>query len=191
MTSIAPALVPPLETERLTLTGHTLADFPHLLALWSDPQVVRHIGNKPSTPEQTWARLLRYTGHWAHLGFGYWVVREKRTGRFAGEVGFANFHRDITPALGDDPEGGWVLAPWASGQGFATEAMRRALAWITERVAPKRTFCLIDVDNTRSIRVAHKLGYREASAVDFAGHEVLLCERLHSPDGAALSKGSP
>jgi RimJ/RimL family protein N-acetyltransferase len=177
MTDDRRPLVPPLETERLRLEGHTLADFPDLLTLWSDPEVVRFIGNKPSTPEQTWARLLRYTGHWTHLGFGFWVVREKGTGRFVGEVGFARFHRDATPALGEDPEAGWVLSPGSHGKGFATEAMQRALAWVTEAVAPMRTFCLIDRENVRSIRVATKLGYREAGTADLARDRVLLFER--------------
>lgn len=177
MTHDGKPLVPSLETERLRLDGHTLADLPDVLKLWSDPEVVRFIGNKPATPEQTWARFLRYTGHWTHLGFGFWVVREKGTGRFVGEVGVARFHRDATPALGDDPEAGWVLSPWSHGKGFATEAMQRALAWVTDTVSPKRTFCLIDLENARSVRVATKLGYRETGTADLAGKRVRLFER--------------
>jgi RimJ/RimL family protein N-acetyltransferase len=61
------------------------------------------------------------------MGFGFWVVREKSTGRFVGEVGLANFRRDIEPSLGESKEAGWVLSPWAHGKGFATEAVRAAL----------------------------------------------------------------
>src|ERR1700760_1975625 len=96
--------IPIVETERLRLRGHTLSDFTHTRALWSDAAVVQHLGAKPHTREECWARLLRYAGHWPLLGFGYWLVEEKETGEFVGEVGFADFQRDMQPALGGVPE---------------------------------------------------------------------------------------
>ncbi len=66
--------------------------------MWADPEVTRYIGGKPLTEEESWARLLRYVGHWSLLGFGYWVVEEKTTGNFIGEVGFADYKRDL-PSL--------------------------------------------------------------------------------------------
>jgi GNAT superfamily N-acetyltransferase len=56
--------------------------------------------------------------------------QDRETGRFVGEVGFADFRRAITPALGDRPEAGWILSPSAHGRGFAREAMDAALGWI-------------------------------------------------------------
>ncbi|HEY0776819.1 MAG TPA: GNAT family N-acetyltransferase, partial [Gemmatirosa sp.] len=121
--------IPALDTARLTLRGHVPADVAECAAMWADPLVTRHIGGRPSSEEEVWARVLRYAGLWALLGFGYWVVRERASGRFVGEVGLADFRRDVTPPLGGAPEVGWVLAPWAHGRGFATEAVRAALAW--------------------------------------------------------------
>jgi RimJ/RimL family protein N-acetyltransferase len=137
--------------------------------------VTRFIGGRPFTTEEVWARLLRYTGHWHHLGYGYWVVRETASGRFVGEVGFADFKRDLSPSFDGAPEMGWVLATWASGRGFATEAVRAGLAWIDERFA--RTVCLINVDNSRSMRVATKSGYREWQRSTYKGSPVVLYER--------------
>jgi hypothetical protein len=62
------------------------------------------------------------------MGFGFWIVRERTTGRFVGEVGLAEFRRDLARPLPDAPEAGWVIAPWAHGQGFATEAVPAAIA---------------------------------------------------------------
>ena len=90
---------PILETERLKLRGHRLDDFVHCAAMWADPIVTKHIGGRPFTEEESWTRLLRYVGHWALLGFGYWVVEEKITGSFIGEAGFADYKRDIDPPL--------------------------------------------------------------------------------------------
>ena len=90
---------PTLATPRLTLSAPGVDDFADCLALWSDPAVVRYIGGVPAKPADVWARLLRYAGLWALMGFGYWAVRETATGRYVGEVGLAEFHRDLTPSL--------------------------------------------------------------------------------------------
>jgi RimJ/RimL family protein N-acetyltransferase len=55
-------------------------------------------------------------------------VVDRASQRFVGEVGFADFRREINPPL-DAPEAGWVLASWAAGNGLATEAMIAALRW--------------------------------------------------------------
>jgi RimJ/RimL family protein N-acetyltransferase len=167
---------PALDTERLTLRAHTPADYDECAAMWADARVTEYIGGRPSTGEEVWTRLLRYAGMWALLGFGYWVVRERETGRFVGEVGFADFRREISPPL-DAPEAGWVLAPWAHGRGFATEAVRAALAWGDAHLAAPRTVCMIAPENAASIRVAQKLGFREFGRTSFKGDDTLLFER--------------
>jgi RimJ/RimL family protein N-acetyltransferase len=168
---------PALDTARLTLRGHTPADFDDCAAMWADPLVTRYIGGRPSTPEETWARVLRYAGLWALLGFGYWVVRERGSGRFVGEVGFADFRRDVTPPLGGAPEVGWALATWAHGQGFAMEAIRAALSWGDAHLAAARTVCMIDPGNEASVRVAEKCGFRELGRATYKGEDELLFER--------------
>ncbi|MEY2396091.1 MAG: hypothetical protein QOF94_2436, partial [Acidobacteriaceae bacterium] len=52
--------VPILETERLRLRGHRLEDFVQCAAMWADPLVIRYIGGKPLTAEESWTRFLRY-----------------------------------------------------------------------------------------------------------------------------------
>jgi RimJ/RimL family protein N-acetyltransferase len=161
--------IPSIDTPRLTLRGHALEDYGDCAAMWADPEVTRFIGGRPFTGEEVWARLLRYVGHWKLLGFGYWVIRERTSGRFVGEVGFADFHRQLDPPLGDAPEIGWALATWAHGQGFATEAVRGAVAWGDERFGTRRTVCLIDGGNIASRRVAQKCGYRETGTARYKG----------------------
>lgn len=91
--------------------------FPASAALWADPVVTQYIGGRPFTREESWSRLLRYAGHWLLLGFGYWVIEEKQTGRFLGEIGFADYKRDLEPSIEGIPELGWALTPTAQGQG--------------------------------------------------------------------------
>src|SRR5689334_3667585 len=106
--SPAMRLPPSIDTDRLSLRPHTLSDFKESAAMWGDPIVIQHILPRPLTEEEAWHRLLRYSGSWSLLGMGYWVVREKTTGVFVGEVGLSDLCRDITPSLGKLPEAGWV-----------------------------------------------------------------------------------
>ena len=179
------AAVPVIDTERLMLRGHRLEDFSACAAMWGDSEVTRYIGGKPFSPEEVWTKVLRYVGHWSLLGFGYWVIQEKLSGRFVGEVGFADFKRDIKPSLEGVPEIGWVLASWASGKGLATEEVRAAVQWSATRFRWARTVCLINPENIKSIRVAEKCGYKRYEHATYKGHAVLMFERLDS-SGARL-----
>jgi RimJ/RimL family protein N-acetyltransferase len=171
------AEVPVIETPRLKMRGHRLDDFPDCAAMWADPVVTRYIGGKPLSEEEVWAKLLRYLGHWSLLGFGYWAIEEKDTGRFVGEMGFADFKRDIDPSIKGLPELGWVLASKAQGKGYATEAVRAAVAWGEAHFGAVQTVCIINPDNLASIRVAEKCGYKELQRTTYKGHATLMFAR--------------
>jgi RimJ/RimL family protein N-acetyltransferase len=171
--------VPVLETERLKLRGHRVEDFVHCAAMWADPEVTRYIGGKPYTEEESWARLLRYAGHWSLLGFGYWVVEEKSAGHFVGEVGFADYKRDL-PALRGIPEIGWAFTTQARGKGYATEAVRAAVAWGDAHFPSPRTACIIHPENIASMRVAEKCNYREFQRTTYKSHPTIMFVRDRS-----------
>lgn len=171
--------VPTLETERLKLRAHRLEDFVHCAAMWADPEVTRYIGGKPYTEEESWARLLRYIGHWSLLGFGYWVVEEKSTSRFIGEVGFADYKRDL-PALKGLPEIGWAFTTQARGNGYATEAVRAAINWGDAHFPSPRTACIIHPENLASIRVAEKCAYGEFQRTTYKSHATIMFVRDRS-----------
>ena len=75
---------PLIETGRLRPRPHRRDDFAALHAPWRDPAIHTHITGRPSTPEESWARLLRYAGHWQLMGFGYWAIEEKASADFIG-----------------------------------------------------------------------------------------------------------
>jgi len=168
---------PLLETGRLRLRGHRLEDFPACAAMWADPVVTRYIGGKPQTEEESWARLLRYAGHWTLLGFGYWVVEEKATGSFIGEIGFADYRRDLQPSMHGVPEIGWVFVSQAHGKGYATEAARAVIAWGDAHFESAHTTCLIDPENLASIHIAEQCGYRQSHRAIYKGHTTMVFVR--------------
>lgn len=168
---------PTLTTARLTMSPPQLSDFEDSRAMWADPVVVQHVGGRPFTDEESWTRLMRARGLWEVLGFGYWAVRETSTGRYVGEVGFADLRRDLQPSLVGLPEMGWVLAAWSHGQGFGTEAVRAGLAWIDQTLAPPVVPCIIDVENTPSIALATKVGFTLRTHATYKGAPIVVMER--------------
>ncbi len=172
-----PPALPVLTTARLTLSPPEASDFEDSAAMWSDPLVVRHVGGRTSTPEESWARLLRARGLWSVLGYGYWAVRETATGRYVGEVGFADFHRGIEPSIDGVPEMGWVLATWAHGQGIAGEAVAAGLSWGRGQWGDGPVVCIIDPDNAPSLKLAHKMGFLEVTRTTYKDSPTVLLRR--------------
>ncbi|WP_424978745.1 GNAT family N-acetyltransferase [Leisingera sp. S232] len=168
---------PVLETDRLILRPHRVQDFDDVAALWAEPEVVRFISGKPSTRRESWSRLLRYIGHWQALGYGYWAVTLRDSGRFAGEVGFADFQRDMEPPLNGVPEAGWALHPDLHGQGLATEAVQHIHTWAEDETGWTETACIFDPAHLASQRIAQKLGYAPAGEAKFNGAPTLVMKR--------------
>lgn len=158
-----------ITTDRLTLTPHALGDFADLAAMWRDPQVVRFLGGAPFSEEESWARLLRYAGSWSLLGFGFWAVRASDDGSYIGDVGFLEGRRSGVDGFHGDPEIGWSLNVAAQGKGFASEAVRAALAWGATGFDGrfKRTVAMINPDNAASVAVAARCGFRHFSVARY------------------------
>jgi RimJ/RimL family protein N-acetyltransferase len=172
---------PDLFTDRLLLRAHQLEDYTALCALWSDPDVARFTTGQPTTSEQSWARLLRYAGHWQLLGFGYWAVVERASGHFIGDFGFADYQRLIEPTLDGSAEMGWVLASAFQGKGYAEEATRSILQWADGHLARMPITCIIDPANHASIRLAAKLGFVETALAQYGDKAMRLYHLRREP----------
>ena len=170
--------IPILETARLRLRGYRIDDFAACAAMWSDPIIKRYTTGKPLSPEEAWSKTLRNAGLWPVVGYGYWAIEEKSTGQFIGETGFADFRRDIQPSIEGVPELGYIICSHAHGKGYATEAVRAAIAWADQNLPVRRTVCLVHDDNAASIRLAEKCGYREFHRTQYKGHEVIMFARI-------------
>ncbi|TIX66271.1 MAG: GNAT family N-acetyltransferase [Mesorhizobium sp.] len=169
--------VPVIETARTILRAHRLDDFDAYVAMWADPAVTRFIGGQPRTREESWMRFLRHAGLWSLIGYGFWAIEEKASGRFIGEAGFHDLKRDIEPSIDGVPEAGWALASEAHGRGLASEVVQRALAWGDVTFSPARTVCIVDPENTASLNVAAKCGYREILRTTYHDNPTILLER--------------
>jgi RimJ/RimL family protein N-acetyltransferase len=169
--------IPTLETDRLLLRAHRLNDFEACLAQYSDPAVVRFLGGMAFTREQSWIRFLRYAGLWHHVGFGYFAVVEKASGRFAGECGFLDLQRGMTPSLDGTMEAGWAFGVPFQGRGLAEEALRACLDWARDHGPRERLTCVISPENARSLRLAQRVGFNEFARSTLHGQPVIMFER--------------
>lgn len=175
--TVAAMSAPTLLTARLTLKPHTPDDFEEVAALNGDPAVMAQIGVAPSTREESWHRLLRYIAHWRVMGFGHWTVRETGTGRYLGDVGLMESRRATCPVFEGTPEAAWAFTPAAQGQGYAAEAAAAMLGWADER-GIARTVAMIAPGNEPSIRLAGRLGYRDAGEVTYRDAPLRFFERF-------------
>ena len=168
---------PVLHTARLTLRPFRAADADAQAAMMGDAEVMRHLGGHPLSREDAWRKLLGGHACWSLFGFGYWAVERREDGVMIGQVGFADFQRDMAPSIGGLPEMGWLFAREAAGQGYASEAAQAGLAWIDEALAPPETVAIIDADNIASIRVAEKCGFAVREPALYRGESIQLFRR--------------
>lgn len=168
---------PVLETARLILRPFEESDLDAQAKAMGDPEVMRYLGSTPLSREDTWRRMLCAPGLWTILGFGYWAVVARDDGRYLGQLGFADFKRDMTPPIEGLLEIGWIFAPAAQGQGYATEAALAALEWADEALKPTQVVAIIDPDNASSIRVAEKCGFNENEPATYRDEPIILFRR--------------
>jgi RimJ/RimL family protein N-acetyltransferase len=146
-----------LETERLILRRFTEADADNLVALDSDPEVMRYLTGGPSTPREEIERdilpaFLRYYERGDR--YGYWAAIEKSTGDF---IGWFHF-RPHAGAADDEPELGYRLVKSAWGKGYGTEASRALIHKGFTELGVRRVVASTDAAHTASRRVMEKAG---------------------------------
>jgi RimJ/RimL family protein N-acetyltransferase len=141
---------PTIVTERLTLTPTTEDDLPHLVAMNGDPEVMRFITGRASSPQEVadeLPSLVRDT-----RGMGLWSGYDA-DGAFAG-VWFLTSDPDDP----DAGELGWRLPRSAWGRGLAVEGAQALAAYGFETVGLERLWAETMAVNTRSRRVMERLG---------------------------------
>jgi RimJ/RimL family protein N-acetyltransferase len=144
-----------VQTERLTLRQFTEADLENLVALDSDPEVMRYLNGGIPTPREVIARdiLPRFIQSYAPGGFGFWAIVERASGAFLGRVGL--LPDDERPG---EATLGYRLLRAAWGHGYATEAARALLRATFREAGVQRVTATTYQDNRASRQVMDRLG---------------------------------
>ncbi|HZU51282.1 MAG TPA: GNAT family N-acetyltransferase [Sphingomicrobium sp.] len=168
---------PRIETERLILRPFNAGDLDELASIWSDDKVVRFIGGQKLSREDTWRRSLAACGQWPYVGFGYWIAQLKADGEVVGQLGFADFKREIEPSLEGEAEFGYVFSPRVHGQGIAREGCTAALEWADANLNCRSYPAIISPENGASIRLAERLGFNREPDATYRGEKIALFRR--------------
>jgi [ribosomal protein S5]-alanine N-acetyltransferase len=148
-----PVIVAPdrIETARLVLRRLESTDATAVYQYASDPDVTRFMDWPTHTArEQSVAFVDFATSAWASGREFTWAITLAGSGALAGVVG-------CRPS-GHAVDFGYVLARDQWGKGYATEAAKSVLGWVTSLDDIVRVWATCDVDNAASAHVLEKLG---------------------------------
>jgi RimJ/RimL family protein N-acetyltransferase len=143
-------MTPTLVTPRLLLRAPAPSDFEPYAAFFASDRAVYEDG--PLTRIMAWAEFATGAGCWVLRGFGSFSLEDRVTGRYLGEAGV------YQPSHYPEPEIGWILMAEAEGKGLAYEAALAVRAWAYGTRGLPTLVSYIDARNSRSIRLAERLG---------------------------------
>jgi RimJ/RimL family protein N-acetyltransferase len=148
----------PWQTARLTLRRFREDDEGSVLALFSDPEVVRYLYSEPLQPDglpEALERRLRPTTLASEGDVLELAADLSSTGEFVGQLTF--FYRSQEHRRG---EIGYVISPRFAGNGFATEGANALLGIGFDLLGLHRVEGQCDARNLASARVMERTGMR-------------------------------
>jgi RimJ/RimL family protein N-acetyltransferase len=182
-------MTPTLETPRLRLRPLAASDEADLIALDSDPEVMRYVGSPAGvkSPAETAERArlrIRETQRGDHEPLGFWRIEGRGDRAFHG-VG----------ALIRMPEGGEIevayrLARGAWGRGIATEAAGALVAHALGPLGLSRVVAVTYPANQASQRVLDKLGFERRGIREYKGAQAMYHVLTSSAWAARAAGGS-
>jgi RimJ/RimL family protein N-acetyltransferase len=158
-------MTPILETSRLVFRPYEPADRERLVALFTDPEVMRFVGDGVQTVEAARGGFERIFSHvYEPEAFDVWALVSKEDGAFVG-------HAELKPRRDGLARPGefeiiYVLRRESWGRGLATEVGRRLLEYGFGELGLGRVHATVDALNEASVRVLLKLGMRYEAEFD-------------------------
>ncbi|MBV7247134.1 MULTISPECIES: GNAT family N-acetyltransferase [Streptomyces] len=153
MTTTFPSIS--ISTDRLVMRPFETADIPAYIEMMNDEMVVAWMDG-PNPYEQVdaerWVRRIAPAERTSGQGIAL-AVTEFLTQRLVGSVRLLN-----TDWRTRSTEVRYITAPWARGEGYATESVLAIAEWLFRDQGFERIELRTPADNTASQQVAQKLG---------------------------------
>ncbi len=141
---------PIIETERLLLREPVLEDWSGFATVMTSERA-RYMGG-PYSLAAAWGVFCHGIALWRLFGLGGLSIVLRDTGQAVGQVEINQGPRFPESELG------WQLAAEAEGRGYAFEAAVALRAWVFRNRDLETLVSYIDPENSRSIRLAERLG---------------------------------
>lgn len=148
---------PTIQTSRLTLRPHRMADADAWYAIQSDAEVLRFLPWPERSREQSVAHLRRRTVSTVLARRDdFLALAVERDGTLIGDV---SMHLRVVPPERREVEAGWLLGSAHSGHGYAAEAAGALLVFAFTELRATTASAVVDVRNLKSLALASRLGF--------------------------------
>jgi RimJ/RimL family protein N-acetyltransferase len=169
-----------IETLRLRLRPIEATDAPGILALDSDPAVLRYLPQPRLTALAEAAAVVEYIrAQYQRNGVGRWAVERKQDGAFLGWCGLKLVDDAVTNGRTNYYDLGYRLLPGCWGQGYASEAAAASLRYGFEVLRLPVLHATVMQGNAASGRVLAKLGFQCAAGFEQDGAPWLWYEQAN------------
>jgi ribosomal-protein-alanine N-acetyltransferase len=146
--------IPVLETARLRLRGFVPADLEPLGRIYEDEGMLRFLGTFQVGVPRAQRTIERSLWMFTLVGFGFWAVDDRESGRLVGRAGLLLQIVEGAPEV--ELAYGFPTEHW--GKGLGTEVAVAIRSHAKGPLGLRRIVSLIAHDNTASVRVATKVG---------------------------------
>lgn len=166
------------ETKRCILREICMEDMQALFDLYAEPGMTDYI-----EPLYPWEQELEYEKAYIDnmyrlYEYGMWVVIEKDTGKLIGRAGLEHREYPKEERLEEtdkdmELEMGYAIGTAYQRKGYATEVCQAIIAYAKKNLEYSRINCLIEKENTASIRFIESIGFTFVGESKAAGTTML------------------
>ncbi len=144
-----------LETPRTIIKEISLSDIDELFELYKDPDIIRFIPPlQPTKREELDFQKEYIKKMYGFFGYGFWNVIDRDSNKLIGRAGLSN--REGFEYL----ELGYLFSKPYRGKGIATEVCTAIIKYAVEILGAERLNAFIQPENTGSVHLAEKLGFK-------------------------------
>jgi len=146
-----------LETSRLIMRPVTYGDRIEIFEYRSDTATNKYQGWIPKTIDDVESFIEKISKQINEPGTWFqFVIIEKETQKIVGDLGI-----HFLDSESKQVEIGCTLNKYFQNQGYATESIKRIIDYLFKELNKHRIITSIDPDNTNSIRLVERIGFRK------------------------------
>lgn len=150
-------MFPILHTERLVLRELTENDAQAILSCFSNPDVLRHYGQKPLTSlEQVKQIIQNFSTNFKEKRGIKWGISVQGQEEIIGTIGFQDWSVEHKKA-----DISYALFPNSWGQGYAKEAVGKVISYGIQEMNLVRIGAIVLTENEASNKLLEALGFEK------------------------------